>query len=773
MNEIQSNFARSDAYLSALINEVRSVPAAAPSSTMRRRTFFKLASAAGAGLVLGFNLGGPAFANEMANIDTVDGKDAPEGASQVMNAFIRIAPDNTITIYSKAPEIGQGIKTSFGVIIADELDADWKHVVMEQADINPKVYGSQGAGGSTSIPRAWDQLRQAGAGAKAMLIAAAAKEWGVDAAQITAQDSMLSHAASGKSATYGSFAVAAAGMPVPDPKTLTLKTRDQYRLIGNRFRGVDDPKVVTGKPLFGIDVQLPGMLYASYTKCPAAGGKVKSFNVDEIKAQPGVVDAFPVEGTGLMVEAMPGVAIIAKDTWSAFQAKKKLVVDWDLSEASTDSTSKFSADAKKIATTFPATPDDNVGDVDKAFAAAKKTVEAYYEYPFAAHAPLEPQNTTAHLHDGVLELWVPTQQPDRGLPLMAKAAGLPPEQVIVHQTRVGGGFGRRLVNDYACEAAAIAMKVNAPVKLQWTREDDFTHDFFRPAGYHQFKGAIDANGKLDAWQEHFITFTADGKKESTGANLTDNLKFSIKAPNLRRGKTMFPLRIPTGSWRAPGDNAQVFAAQSFMHELAVASGRDHVEFLLEAVNLDIPELAPKDPKTINFSPKRVSDVIKLCAEKAEWGKTLPKGSALGFAWCYSHSGHVAQAIEISVDANKRIKVDRIVAVLDVGPIIDMAGSEAQAQGASTDALSTAMGLKVDIENGQIQQQNYNAYPIVRMPFAPMTIDAFFIQSDNPPTGMGEPAFPALAPALGNAIFTATGERVRSMPLSDLGYSLAG
>jgi isoquinoline 1-oxidoreductase beta subunit len=761
MTDMQSAFAKSDAYLSALMQEVRAMPAGNASLNLGRRSFIKLAGAGVAGLVLGFRFGGTAFAAD----------EPADSTTQSLNAFIRIAPDNTITIYSKAPEIGQGIKTSFGVIIADELDADWANVVMEQAEINSKVYGYQGSGGSTSIPRAWDQLRQAGAGAKAMLVAAAAKQWEVDASEITSQDSVLTHAASGRSVTYGSLATAAAQMPVPDPKSLKLKSRAEYRLIGKRYRGVDDPKVVSGQPLFGIDVQRPGMVYANFTKCPAAGGKVRSFNAEEIKAQRGVLDAFALDGTGLPIEVMPGVAIIAKDTWSAFQAKEKLRIDWDLSEASKDSSSQFAVQAKQIAQNFPDKRDADVGDVDQSFAKAAKTVEAYYEYPFAAHVPLEPMNTTAHWHDGVMELWVPTQQPDRGLPLVAKVAGVTQDKIVMHQTRVGGGFGRRLVNDYTCEAAAIARKVNAPVKLQWTREDDFGHDFYRPAGYHQLKGAIDADGKLDAWQEHFITFTADGKKESTGANLTENLKYSIKAPNLRRATTMFPLKIPTGSWRAPGDCAQVFAAQGFMHEMALAANRDHVEFLIDAVNRSVPELAPKD-KSVNFSPKRASDVIQMCADKAGWGKTLPAGSGIGLSWCYSHAGHTAQAVELSVDAKKRIKIERIVAVLDVGPIIDMAGSEAQAQGASTDALSTAMGLKIDIENGVIRQQNYNAYPILRMPFAPMTIDAYFIQSDNPPTGMGEPAFPALAPALGNAIFAATGERVRRMPLSDLGYALA-
>ncbi len=327
---IRTKFAQSDAYVADLIREAQGAPVSS-SFTMGRRTFLKLAGAGGAGLILGFHLPGDAQAAE---------------ADQTINAFVRIAPDNIVTVYSKAPEIGQGIKTAFGLIIAEELDADWHKTEVEQAPIDPKVYGYQGAGGSTSIPRAWDQLRQAGAAAKAMLVAAAARKWKVPAAEITARDSVLTHQASGKTATYGALAAAAAKMPVPDVASLKLKTRSEYRLLGRRHHSVDDDKIVTGKPLFGIDVQLPDMVYANFVKCPAVGGKVKSANLEEIKQLPGVIDAFVVEGNGLPTEVMPGVAIIAKNTWAAFQAKAKLKVDWDESEASKDSSSpKFGAGA--------------------------------------------------------------------------------------------------------------------------------------------------------------------------------------------------------------------------------------------------------------------------------------------------------------------------------------------------------------------------------------------------------------------------------------------
>jgi len=746
---------QSDAFIREMMAEVQSLPQP-KTATMGRRSFLKLTGMAGGGLVLAFCLDMP---------EAKAANDTPV----VFNAFVRIAPDNTVTLYSKGPEIGQGIKTAFGLIIAEELDADWKNVKVEQARINPKVYGSQGAGGSTSIPRGWDQLRQAGATARAMLIAAAAKQWNVPAGECTASANLVSHAGSGRNLSYGALAKAAAAMPVPDVATLKLKATKDYKLLGKRFTGVDNAKVVTGQPLFGIDVQVPGMVYANYTKCPAIGGKVKSFNAEAIKKMPGVLDAFALDGNGIPAQAMPGVAIIANSTWAAFKAKAALKVEWDESQASKDSSTQAALKAKEIAA-GPMPSPTNTGDVDAAFAAAGKVVEAAYDYGFVPHQPLEPMNSTAWWHDGVMEIWCPTQQADRGLPQVAVMLGVPEDNVIIHQTRVGGGFGRRLVNDYMCEAAAIALKVKTPVKLQWKREDDFAHDFYRAGGFHYLKGAVDKSGKLSAIQNHLVSYSVDGKQPVAGGPLSANSFPPDMAPNLRYATSLMPLQIPCGAWRAPTDNVQMFVAQSFLHELSVAAGRDHMEFLLEWLNRSAASAAPPDPNRPQFNAQRASAVLKLAAQKAGWGKKLPAGSGMGLAFSFAYGGHVAEAVELSVDAKKHVTVHKITVVSDVGPVVNMSGAENQAQGAAIDGLSTAMGLDVTFEQGRIQQANFNDYPILRMRSAP-PVDVAFIQTDVKPSGLGEPALPPLAPALANAIFMANGERLRSMPFKHAGYSI--
>jgi isoquinoline 1-oxidoreductase beta subunit len=692
---------------------------------------------------------------------------AAAGAGEAkMNAYVVIAADNTVTLFSKNPEIGQGIKTAFGLILAEELDADWSHVKVEQAPVD-KAYGRQIAGGSHSIPNNWDMLRRAGATARVMLVAAAAKRWNLTAAECTTEKSMVMHRKSGRKLTYGELASDAAKLPVPDEKSVTLKARADYKLLGKRYTGVDNLLLVTGKPLFGIDTVLPGMVYASYTKCPAVGGKVKSANLDYIKTMPGVRDAFALEGNGIPDGAMPGIAIIANSTWAAFTAKKALKIEWDESQAAKENSDELAAKAAAMSKNPGQEVTANVGDVDAQFAKAAKSIKAYYEYPFLDHATLEPQNATAWFHDGIMELWAPTQQPTRGRTQVMDLLRFPEDKVILHQTRAGGGFGRRGRNDYMCEAALIATRVNAPVKLTWTREDDMAHDFHRAAGFHAFKGAVDEAGKLSAWHDHNVTFTDDGKHPVVGGGLSKTEFPANVLTNVRITQSMIPLKVPCSFWRAPGSNGYAFAIESFMDELAGAARRDPLAFRLEVMG-EPRWLEPGNQDALHTG--RAAGVLNLVAEKAGWGKRLPKGSGMGLAFHFCHFGHVAEIAELSVDTNKKITIHKITVAADVGPIVNLSGAESQCQGSVLDGLSTMAGLEVRIENGRIQELNFDHYPILRMRSAP-PVDVHFIQSDFAPTGLGEPALPPIAPAMANAIFAATGERIRRLPLSKSGYTI--
>jgi isoquinoline 1-oxidoreductase beta subunit len=751
MSTGRTSIASADDYVRDIL---RAAEAHATQTKLDRRSFLKVVGMAGGGLVLAFYVGD-------RNVATASGSDtfAP-------NAFLRISPDGTILIYSKGPEIGQGIKTAFPLIIAEELDADWSQVRVEQAPINPAVFGRQSAGGSRSIPMSWDQLRTAGASARAMLVAAAAKEWKVDASECRTANSVVYHDASGRKLTYAALANKAATLPVPDEKTLKLKDRKDYKLLGTRVTGVDNLAIVTGKPLFGIDHVVPGMRYAAFEKCPAFGGKVLEANLEEIKKRPGVVDAFIVEGTGKANEVMPGIAVIANSTWAAFSAKRALKVKWDESEASKDSWSKAVAQAQALAKKEGVETLKTAGDYDKALADAK-VVEGFYSYPFISHAQLEPQNCTAWFHDGGIELWAPTQTPEAGLNAVATILGLPPEKVTVHQLRAGGGFGRRLINDFMCEAAVIAKQAGVPIKLVWTREDDMQHDFYRVGGFHSFKGGVDKAGKLVAWGNHFITFTADGERPTSGGDLSPDEFPAQLLPNVRVTQTKLPLKIPTGPWRAPRSCAIAFPIQSFIHECAVAANRDHLEFLLEIMG-EPRWLQEGNEFALNTA--RAAAVIKLAAEKAGWGKPLPKGRGLGLAFHFSHAGHFAEVAEVSVDSNKKLTVHKVTVAGDIGPIINMSGAENQVEGCVIDGLSTAMGLELGIENGRIIETNFDRYPLLRIANAP-EVAVHFIQSDFRPTGVGEPAFPPVAPAICNAIFAATGYRVRTMPLTKEGFTI--
>ena len=680
------------------------------------------------------------------------------------NGYVRIDADG-ITLLAKNPEVGQGVKTSLPMIVAEELDAAWDDVTVVQSPIDSSVYGMQFAGGSMSIPMNWTTLRQAGATARAMLVGAAAKQLGVPAEELSTMDSHVIHEASGRKLKYTALAADAADMPVPDAASLKLKSTGDFRLLGKRITGVDNEALVRGEPLFGIDASVPGMKYAVYQKCPAIGGKAKSANLDEIKAMPGVHDAFILDGNDNAMDLLPGVAIVADSTWAAIRAKRALTVEWDETGASKDSWSAAVAEAERLRGEAGERVVDQ-GDVDAAFEAAAERVSGFYTYHFVSHAQLEPQNTTASFADGALEIWSPTQTPDWGMDAVARVVGIDKSKITLHQMRCGGGFGRRLYNDFMCEAAAITQRAGVPVKLQWTREDDMAYDLYRAGGFHQLEGSVDAKGKVTGWRDHFITFANDGRPVSGGA-LGQGVFPNGLVENVRFEQTPLDWKNRCAAWRAPGANVFGFVVQSFLHELAAAAGRDHLEVLLEVFG-EPRWLVPDNPQTLNT--ERAANVVKLAAEKAGWGRDMPDGRALGLAFYFSHMGHIAEVADVSVSDDKKVKVHKVTVAADVGPIVNLSGAENQMQGSVVDGLSTMMGLSVTFENGRVQQSNFDKYPLLRMAATPK-VDVHFVDSDFSPTGLGEPALPPLAPAVCNAIYAATGHRIRTLPISEEGYSV--
>lgn len=731
-----------------------------------RRQFLKLTGIVGGGLMLA-SVAPTAVAQDQDN------------ASFRPNGYLKI-DTNGIQLFAKNPEIGQGVKTSLPMIVAEELDASWADVEVLQSPIDQTTYGAQFAGGSMSIPMNYMALRNAGATARTLLMQAAANKWNVGKDSLSTQDSHVVDSANGRKLSYVELASDAASLPIPNRNDVALKDPKQFRLLGKRVTGVDNEALVKGEPLFGIDQLLPDLKYAIYQKCPAIGGKVSSANLDEIKKMPGVVDAFVLEGNGSAMELLPGVAIVANSTWEAMQAKKALKVHWDESEASTDSWKHASAEAFRLRHESGQVV-VNEGDLDGSFASSSARAKGFYQYHFVSHAPLEPQNCTASFKDGALELWAPTQTPGSAIGSAAKVAGIGPNQVTLNQMRCGGGFGRRLYNDFVCEAAAIAKHVGSPVKLQWTREDDIAYDLFRAGGFHQMEGSVDEYGKISGWHDHFITFSPDGNRPVSGGGLGPGVFPHLLVSNMRVEQTSLKWTNRCAAWRAPGSNVFAFVVQSFLHELANAAHRDHLEVLLEVLG---------DPRQVGgrrgMHTGRASGVVKLAAQKADWGRELPKGRGLGVAFYFSHAGYVAQVAEVSVGEpegsvqnrngdsvpRRKLHVHKITAASDVGPIINMSGAENQVQGSVIDGLSTMMDLSVTFENGRVQETNFDRYRMLRMPSTP-EVDVHFVETGNyPPTGLGEPAFPPVAPAVCNAIFEACGHRVRTLPISEEGFYLA-
>jgi isoquinoline 1-oxidoreductase beta subunit len=732
---------------------------------LSRRSFLKASALAGGGLMLGFYLGG----RNSAEAD-------PAAADFSPNAFIQITPGGRITILAKNPEIGQGIKTTLPMIIAEELEVPWESVTVEQAGLNPAL-GGQFAGGSSGVPSNYDNLRHVGATARTLLVSAAALTWNVPETECVADSGAVLHKPSNRRATYGDLAAKAATLPPPDPKTVTLKDPKDFKILGRRIGGVDNHKIVTGQPLFGIDTVQPGLLYAVYERCPVFGGKFVSGNLDAIKKMPGVKDAFAFPDGNGAGGLEPGVAVVADSTWSAFKARKALQIVWDTGGKEGQSIADFSQQADAAGKTPPQKQIANTGNAGAVFSSGAKTVEAAYFYPFVAHATLEPQNCTAlFTTDGKMEIWAPSQTPGGGAQAAAKVAGIPPENITLHLTRIGGGFGRRLANDYVSEAAAIAQKMQgSPVKVMWTREQDIQHDDYRTAGWHYLKGAVDGQGKLAAWSDHIVALghnnTMHGDAEVGGGEFP-----SAFVPNFQLGATVLSSNTPMGPMRAPGANANAWVFMSFVDEMAHAAGRDPLAFSMDLLSVPQPAVATPPPGGRRgrgpWNAGRMKACLQLATQKAGWPKQLPKGEGQGLAYYFSYGGYVAIVADVSVSKAGAVRVNKLTAAVDIGPVMNLSGAENQVQGAMTDGLSIALRQQITIDKGCVQQSNFHDYQLLRMLDAPPVLEVHFIQTGNHPSGLGEPALPSAAPAVCNAIFAATGKRIRSLPISqhDLSWS---
>jgi len=727
-----------------------------PVSTPRRQ-FLQVSALAGGGLLL---------SQVLAQSTRPQGDTSQQRGKGAFtpSPFIKIRPDGAVILVAKIPELGQGVKTALPMILADELGADFQTVQIEFGALDPRL-GAQEAGGSMSIFDSYQPLREAGALARTLLIRAAAGQWSVPEMECSAADSKVTHQPTGRALTFGDLASRAAGLPSPAASDIVLKETREQRLIGQRIGGVDNQAIVTGRPLFGIDQEAPGMVHAVYVKCPSSGGRVASANLDHIKRLPGIVDAFILAGTADAYGLLPGVAIVGNSTWATFKAQDELRVTWESNAKLGQDSVAYERRAAELGGTQGSTV-KSVGDVTAGLRSAAKSISATYHYPFLHHAPLEPMNALAiPLPDGGMKIVAPTQSPEDAQQLAAKVLNLPKAKVELQFTRAGGAFGRRLVNDFVAEAAAIAQRVGRPVKLTWRRDSDTQHGKYRPAGWHFLQAGLDSAGKPVAWRNHFVTVGLNStSKPGTAADIGGSEFPSRFLPSFRLEKSVLSANVPTNWWRAPGANGFAFVFQSFVDELAHAAAKDPLEFRLALLGEDriLAGTGRWDPA---FDTARMKAVLRLAAERADWGKRLPAGSGQGIAFHFSHQGYVAEVAEVSVSPEGVLAVKRVTAAVDVGPIINRSGAESQVQGSIMDGLSAAWLQEITIADGAVQQSNFHDFSVLRIDAAPRQVDVHFIESKTAPTGLGEPALPPVAPAVCNAIFAATGTRIRRLPTS--------
>lgn len=690
-------------------------------------------------------------------------KASPDGSSTAtITNWLRIDRDGTVTISSANPEIGQGVETSLPMLVAEELDVAWEKVRVETAPLDGSRFGRQMTGGSRAVNARWKELRQVGAAARAMLVSAAAKELGVSTAALETELGHVVHEASGRKLAYGSLVSAASKLPVPAFDKVTLKARKDFRIIGHGRPQYASRAIVTGAPLFGVDVMRPGMLYATYEKSGVPGAEVASADLEAARAVKGVTHAFIVKGSQDVDRMLPGVAVVADTWWAAMKGRRQLKTTWAKHATQSQSSESFAQQAKALGASNPQEQARTDGDTRAALDAANKKLRAVYQYAFVAHATLEPMNCTAHFADGKLEMWAPTQFPEAGRNMVAKLLGMSVDDVTVHFVRSGGGFGRRAANDFMAEAAWIAREVGVPVQLLWSREDDFRHDTYRPGGFHFLQAGLDENGKLSAWDAHFVTFDAPGRFAGS-TDMPANQFPAGFVPNFRQGISRMKLGHACGALRAPRANVLAFVSQSFIDEIAHAAAADPLQFRLDLLGQNDVVGEGRNAYGAGRMRRVLSEVRKMSGWD-ERRRKLPERSGLGVAFQYSHRGYFAEVVQVAVSPRGVPKVEKVWVAADVGSqIVNPTGALNQVQGAVIDGLSVALYQKITFRDGAVVQGNFHDYRLLRMSEAP-PVEVRFVESANEPTGLGEPGLPPAIPALANAIFDATGVRIRELPI---------
>ncbi|HEX5163453.1 MAG TPA: molybdopterin cofactor-binding domain-containing protein [Steroidobacteraceae bacterium] len=734
-----------------------------------RRQFLQVTALGSGALLVDISLGSLARA-------AAGGAAASQPVS--LGAFVRIDPDNSIVIGARGCEIGQGVRTSLPMLIAEELEVRWDQVRVEQLPYGIKQgdkpgmfaprFGPQGAGGSTSISDGWEELRQAGAQIRELLIAAAAQQWNVPAGSLTARDAEVRHP-DGRRVGYGALAAVAAVLPLP-AGPFKLRDPKDFRIIGKPTKVADCAEIVSGRARYGIDASMPGMLYAVIARCPFFDGRLKSVDdsaARKVRGVQAIVPITPPAAGHLTRNLAAGVAVVASNTWAAIQGRKALKLEWSPGEWGDDSTRALEQRAlAAVAGDKDIRTGRSDGDMAAAWAGAARRVEADYQVPFLAHATMEPPGATLSIAGGRAKLIASLQSPGGASRMIAGMTGISRLDIDIELPRAGGGFGRRLENDFVAEVVMIAQAVGKPVKLLWTRDDDLQNDFFRPFGLHRLRAALDAQGKVTGWS-HRVAATsrkwrADRDDDPDWVGTLDIDGFPAACvPNYLAEFVDVPFGLARGWWRAPLHTFTAFAIQSFVDEVAVAAGRDPLELRLELLG------APRDLEYREhggpvLSTGRLAAVLREAARRIDYGRKQPKGRGIGLAAHFTFGGYTAHAIEVAAQS-RGWRIERCVCVTDVGQVVNPAGVHAQLEGGTVDGISTALGLEITVENGRIQQSNFDGYPLLRMADSPR-VETHILPSALTPCGAGEMGIPGAAPALANAIHAATGQRLRRLPL---------